>query len=139
MERMSTLNGYEIVDLQAREDLAIIPTLAGELETVKNNYLTKEKFENLTANGGISTLHSAIQVTSSQISDTTKFTGTGKGKLFISSESWAAPSSIVIDGKNIGSPSYTQAGFIEIEFLKNFTVNPIAGNSTKFNCVAVFY
>lgn len=94
----------------------------------------------LIESGEVSTLQSAIQTTSAEICDGDKFTGTGKGRLFIASSSWVAPTSIIIDGKNIGSPSYTyQTNGIEIEFLKSFEVNSIAGNTTKFYCVAVFY
>ena len=105
-----------------------------------NTELLASTLETLIANGGMSTLQSAIQTTSSEISEGAKFTGTGKGKLFIASSSWVAPTSVIIDGKNIGAPAYTyQTNGIEIEFLKSFEVNSISGNTSKFYCVAVFY
>lgn len=91
-------------------------------------------------NGEVSTLQSAIQITKSSIASGQTFTGTGKGKLLVSGNGVAASPTIIIDDAEIGSPQLTSSSaWVEIEFLKNFTVKSIENNTSVFYCNAIFY
>ena len=100
-----------------------------------NTSLLASNLQTLIANGGMSTLQSAIQVTNSVLSSTSStFSGTGKGRLFIASSN-TVTAAVTIDGTSIGTGHGVSA--FEVEFLNSFSVK--GNSSSSLYCTAVFY
>ena len=131
---------------EVKNKVVTVESLAALHEYNKETYFSVDNtaelastIESLIANGGMSTLQSAVQMTKAS-GITIDFSGTGKGKLFISvagNSSFTLTDAITIDGNVIGSCTGAN-GAIEIEFLENFNLTT-SGGSTHYYCTAVFY
>ena len=106
-----------------------------------NTDLLATTIENLIKNGGISTLQSPIKITSAILKSGSSFSGSGKGKLFVTHEASSYPPTITVDGKSLGTMSYAFGGTTEIEFLSSFNVKSDSNATGNYEtgCNAVFY
>lgn len=108
-----------------------------ELTTLGLNSTAKlaRSLESFIANGGMSTLQSAIQVTNTTLANIEdEFAGMGKGKLFISSPN-PLSAYVTVDGKSIGTGNARST--FEVEFLNSFLVK--SSGTSGLHCTAVFY
>ena len=111
-----------------------------------DGYLTKDNFSTLVAEGEVSTLQSAIQITNATLFKGATFTGSGRGKLFVQFNYDNYGPTIKIDGTDIGVVRGSAAGTtgsptVEIEFLSSFEVKAVSNTSDQqaVICNAVFY